>query len=158
MGALIRVLRYLKLCPGQGLFFSATNNLKLLTYCDSDWASCSFSRKSVSGALTDNTCELSWLLCLLRDLHIIVPTPIPILCDNASTIALAFNPIHHATTKHIEIDFHFVRNKIKEGTVVPTFVPSRSQVGDIFTKGLCRFLHYNCLSKLGICNPYSMPT
>ncbi|GKD20434.1 uncharacterized mitochondrial protein-like protein, partial [Tanacetum coccineum] len=156
MKALLRVLRYLKLCPGQGLFFSATNNLNLLTYCDSDWASCSFSRKSVSGygiflgtsliswqskkqgvvsrssteaeyrALADNTCEISWLTCLLKDLHIKPSTPVPIFCDNASTIALASNPIHHARTKHIEIDCHFVRNKIKAGDILPFFVPSKA--------------------------------
>ncbi|GJW47944.1 hypothetical protein Tco_0079590 [Tanacetum coccineum] len=89
MAALTRVLRYLKLCPGQGLFFPANNNLELLTYCDSEWASCSFSKRFVSGygiflgtsliswqskkqgvvsrssteaeyrALADNTCEIS---------------------------------------------------------------------------------------------------
>ncbi|GJZ92376.1 retrovirus-related pol polyprotein from transposon TNT 1-94 [Tanacetum coccineum] len=188
MAALTRVLRYLKLCPGQGMFFPANNSLNLLTYCDSDWASCSFSRKSISGygiflgssliswqskkqgvvsrssteaeyrALADNSCEISWLTCLLKDLQVQVPTPVPILCDNASTIALASNPIHHARTKHIEIDCHFVRNKIKAGEILPSFVPSKSQVADIFTKGLSRVLHYNCLSKLGICNPYSIPT
>ncbi|GJV32061.1 retrovirus-related pol polyprotein from transposon TNT 1-94 [Tanacetum coccineum] len=188
MAALTRVLRYLKLCPGQGLFFPANNSLNLLTYCDSNWASCSFSRKSISGygiflgssliswqskkqgvvsrssteaeyrALSDNSCEISWLTCLLKDLQVQVPTPVPILCDNASTIALASNPIHHARTKHIEIDCHFVRNKIKAGEILPSFVPSKSQVADIFTKSLSRVLHYNCLSKLGICNPYSMPT
>nr|GEV98589.1 uncharacterized mitochondrial protein AtMg00810-like [Tanacetum cinerariifolium] len=77
----------------------------------------------------DNSCEISWLTCLLKDLQVQVPTPVPILCDNASTIALASNPIHHARTKHIEIDCHFVINKIK--------------AGDIFTKGLSRALHYN---------------
>ncbi|GKC07999.1 retrovirus-related pol polyprotein from transposon RE2 [Tanacetum coccineum] len=107
MKALLRVLRYLKLCP---------------------------------------------------DLHIKPSTPVLIFCNNASTIALASNPIHHARTKHIEIDCHFVRNKIKAGDILPFFVPSKAQVADIFTKGLSRFLHYNCLSKLGICNPYSMPT
>ncbi|GJR36636.1 retrovirus-related pol polyprotein from transposon RE1 [Tanacetum coccineum] len=85
-------------------------------------------------------------------------TPCLIFCNNASTIALASNPIHHARTKHIEIDCHFVRNKIKAGDILPFFVPSKAQVADIFTKGLSRFLHYNCLSKLGICNPYSIPT
>ncbi|GKB13979.1 retrovirus-related pol polyprotein from transposon TNT 1-94 [Tanacetum coccineum] len=161
MTALLRVLRYLKLCPEQGLFFSATNNLNLLTYCDSDWVSCYFSRRSVSGygiflgnsliswqskkqgvvsrssteaeyrALADNTCEIRWLTCLLRDLHIKPPTLVPIFCDNASIIALVSNLIHHARTKHIEIDCHFVRNKIKAGDILPFFVPSKAQIADI---------------------------
>nr|GFA26183.1 integrase, catalytic core [Tanacetum cinerariifolium] len=61
MKALLRVLRYLKLCLGQGLFFSATNNLNLLTYCDSDWASCSFPRRSVLGyGIFLGTSLISW--------------------------------------------------------------------------------------------------
>ncbi|GJT94095.1 cysteine-rich receptor-like protein kinase 8 [Tanacetum coccineum] len=109
-------------------------------------------------ALADSTCEIYWLKCLLHDLHVHIPTPIMMLCDNASTIALANNPIHHARTKHIEIDCHFVRDKIKEGHIQPCFISTKSQIADILTKGLCRFLHYNCLSKLVICDPYSMPT
>nr|GEW26114.1 ribonuclease H-like domain-containing protein [Tanacetum cinerariifolium] len=201
MEALIRVLRYLKLCLGQGLFFFKHNSLNLLTYYDSDWASCLFSRKSISGygiffgtsfiswqskkqgvvsrssteveyrALADNSCAnpvlilkdlqgvgTSLISCFLKDLQVSVPTPAPILCDNASTIALDSNPIHHARTKHIKIGCHFIRNKIKAGDILPLFVPSKFQVADIFIKSLSRALHYNCLSKLGIYNPYSMPT
>lgn len=66
-------------------------------------------------AIVDNTCEISWLQCLLKDLSLTVPTPILVMCDNASTIALASNPVHHARTKHIEIDCHFVGDKIKTG-------------------------------------------
>ncbi|GJZ38513.1 cysteine-rich receptor-like protein kinase 8 [Tanacetum coccineum] len=109
-------------------------------------------------ALADSTCEISWLKCLLHDLHVNIPTPILMMCDNTSTIDLASNPIHHAKTKHIEIDCHFVRDKIKQGHIQLCFISTKSHILDILTKGLCRFLHHNCLSKLGICDPYSMPT
>ncbi|GKA07231.1 copia protein [Tanacetum coccineum] len=66
-------------------------------------------------ALADCTCEITWLLSLFKDLHISTTTPVPILCDNQSSIALAANPIQHARTKRIEIDCHFVREKIKAG-------------------------------------------
>ncbi|GJU43199.1 homogeneously-staining region [Tanacetum coccineum] len=119
----------------QVLFFPENNSLNLLTYCDNDWASY-------------NSCEISWLTCLLKDLQVQVPTHVPIQCDNASTIALASNPIHHARTKHIEIDSHFVRNKIKAGEILPSFVPSKSQVADIFTKGQRRYEETTLCSKL----------
>ncbi|GJT85353.1 retrovirus-related pol polyprotein from transposon TNT 1-94 [Tanacetum coccineum] len=186
--ALMKVLIYIKLCPGQGLFFPNKNNLLLTTYYDSDWASCATTRRSVSGyaiflghsliswqskkqvvvsrssteaeyrALADSTCEISWLKSLLVDLQVTVPTPSLVMCDNVSTIAFANNPIHHARTKHIEIDCHFVRDKIRQGHISPCFVPSKFQLADILTKGLSRVLHYNCLSKLGICDPYTLPT
>nr|GEU92222.1 hypothetical protein [Tanacetum cinerariifolium] len=162
---LMIVLRYIKLCPGQGLFFPTRNNLQFTTYCDSDWASCVTTRRSVLGspeaedrALIDNTCEISWLKSLLLDLQVTIPTPSLIMYDNVSTIALANNPIHHARTKHIKIDCNFVRDKIKQGHISPCFVPSKFQLADILIKGLSRVLHYNCLSDLGICDPYTLPT
>ncbi|GJU85619.1 uncharacterized mitochondrial protein-like protein [Tanacetum coccineum] len=79
-------------------------------------------------ALADSTCEISWLKCLLHDLHVEIPTPTLMMCDNASTIALANNPIHHARTKHIEIDCHFVRDKIKQGQIQPCFISTKSQI------------------------------
>ncbi|GKE16797.1 uncharacterized mitochondrial protein-like protein [Tanacetum coccineum] len=167
LAALQRVLRYIKLCPGQGIYFPASNKLELTTYYDSDWASCQTTRRSVScyaiflgnsliswqskkqlvvsrssteaeyRSLADNTCEISWLKCLLHDLGIRIPTPSLVMCDNASTIALANNPVQHARTKHIEIDCHFVRDKIRQGHIKPVFVSSQSQVADILTKVSC---------------------
>ncbi|GJW17515.1 homogeneously-staining region [Tanacetum coccineum] len=116
--ALIKVLRYLKLCPGQGNSLISWQSKKQTVVSRS-------STEAEYRALADSTCEISWLKCLLHDLHVTIPTPTLMMCDNASTIALANNPIHNARTKHIEIDY-------------------------ILTKGLCRFLHYNCLSKLDI--------
>ncbi|GJW63987.1 uncharacterized mitochondrial protein-like protein [Tanacetum coccineum] len=186
--ALIRILRYIKLCPGQGLFFPVKNNLHFTTYCGSEWASCATTKRSVSGyaiflrhsliswqskkqavvsrssteaeyrALANSTCEISWLKSLLLDLQVTVPAPSRVMCDNVSTIALANNPIHHARTKHIEIECHFVRDKIRQGQISPCFVSSKFQLADILTKGLSRVLHYNCLFKLGICDPYTLPT
>ncbi|GJR39330.1 retrovirus-related pol polyprotein from transposon TNT 1-94 [Tanacetum coccineum] len=162
LAALHMVLRYIKLCPGQGIYFSTSNNLELTTYCDSDWASCQTTRRSSTVAeyrsLADSTCEISWLKCLLHDLGINIPTSTLVMCDNASTIALANNPVQHARTKHIEMDCHFVRDKIRQGHIKPLFVTSQSQVVDILTKGLSKFLHYNCLSKLNICDPYTVST
>ncbi|GJU35886.1 uncharacterized mitochondrial protein-like protein [Tanacetum coccineum] len=150
----------------------------MIVFCNSDWASCPFSKRSVTGygvflgpsliswqsknrlvisrssieakyrALADTTCEVTWLKYLLKEFQVLITTPIPIMCDNASFIALASNPVHHARTKHIEIDCHFVRDKVKEGTILATYVSTKNQVVDILTKGLSKPLYYNCLSKL----------
>ncbi|GJX68612.1 cysteine-rich receptor-like protein kinase 8 [Tanacetum coccineum] len=99
-----------------------------------------------------------WMKCLLKDLGIQISSPIPIFYDNASAIALASNPVQHARTKHIEIDCHVVRDKIKAGQVLPKFVPTTDQAADVLTKGLYKAPHYYCLSKFGICDPYTLPT
>ncbi|GJS67753.1 retrovirus-related pol polyprotein from transposon TNT 1-94 [Tanacetum coccineum] len=69
-------------------------------------------------ALSYCTCELTWLLCLFRNLKVNIPTPMNILCDNESAKALASNPIQHARTKHIELD-SFCERKDQEQPYSP---------------------------------------
>ncbi|GJX33299.1 retrovirus-related pol polyprotein from transposon RE1, partial [Tanacetum coccineum] len=159
--ALIKVLRYIKLCPGQGLHFPTHSSLQLKAYCDSDWANCPTTRSSTEAeyrALADCTCEITWLQSLLLDLQVPITKPVLIMCDNQSSIALASNPKQHARTKHVEIDCHFVRDKIKAGIILPTFIPSNHQAADVLTKGLSRAPFHSCLSKFGMCDPYTLPT
>ncbi|GJU39740.1 homogeneously-staining region [Tanacetum coccineum] len=151
MDALYRVLRYIKLNPGQGQCLISWSSKKQLVVSRS-------STEVEYRALADCTCEITWLQCLFKDLQVHTPTPTHIFCDNGSTIALASNPVHYARTKHIEIDCHFVRDKIKNKQVICIFIPSRLQAADVLTKGLPKALHYNCLSKLGICDRYTLPT
>lgn len=73
---------------------------------------------------------------LLRDLHIFVPDPPLILCDNKSSIALASNPVSHSRMKHLAIDFHFVRELVHNKTLQVEYISTDSQVADALTKGL----------------------
>jgi hypothetical protein len=57
-------------------------------------------------------------------------------CDNVSAVYMSANPVHHRRTKYIELDIHFVREKVALGVVRVLHVPSSSQFTDIFTKGL----------------------
>lgn len=67
--------------------------------------------------------------------HASVP-PI-IWCDNMSALALAANPVYHARTKHVEIDYHFIREKVLSKQIQVQHVGTQDQVADIFTKSLC---------------------
>nr|GEZ17806.1 copia protein [Tanacetum cinerariifolium] len=109
-------------------------------------------------ALADATCEVSWLKCLFKDLGVTTSSPTTVYCDNASAISLASNLVLHARTKHIEIDCHFVRDKIRQGLIVLTFIPTLHQLADALTKGHSKAPHNHCISMFGICDPYTLPT
>nr|GEV72648.1 reverse transcriptase, RNA-dependent DNA polymerase, Gag-polypeptide of LTR copia-type [Tanacetum cinerariifolium] len=119
------------------------------------------SRSSIEAeyrVLADCTCEITWLLSLFKDLQISTSTPIPIFCDNQSSISLAANPVQHAITKHVEIDCHFVRKKIKASILLPIYLPTHHQVADALTKGLSRSPFHKCISKFRMCDPYTLLT
>lgn len=97
------------------------------------------SRSSVEAeyrAVANVVSETCWLRNLLLELHCPIPTATLVYTDNISTIYLAGNPVQHQQTKHIEMDIHFVREKVARGQVRVLHVPSRHQIADIFTKGL----------------------
>ena len=81
-------------------------------------------------------CEIAWLLKLLQDLGHKVPGAITLYCDNIKSIQLANNLVFHARTKHIEVHYHFVREKVLAGDIDFVYVSTQEQVADIFTKSL----------------------
>ena len=89
-------------------------------------------------------CEVAWLRKLLADMGQSIHVAVVIHCDNISSIMLANNPVYHARTKHIEVHYHFVREKVLAGEIDLIYVSTEEQVADIFTKALgteklCRF-------------------
>jgi hypothetical protein len=87
-------------------------------------------------AMAHATCELLWLKHLLEELHFCEIGPMELVCDNQSALHLSSNPVFHERTKHIEVDCHFLREKILTGIIKTSFVNSRDQLADIFTKSL----------------------
>ena len=178
--AAIHVLRYLKRDPCQGLFFSTDPSSSVTAYCDADWAACPNTRKSVSGyvvflgdsliswkskkqhtvslssaeseyrSLRRVTAELSWLSRLLHELEIPNITPIPVKSNSQAAIYIARNPVYHERTKHIELDYHFVREKLCSGLISLTYTPTKLQLADVLTKPLTGIQHHSILGKLGV--------
>ena len=101
-------------------------------------------------AIAQGLCELLWLKIILDDLRIKWDGPMKLYCDNKSAINIAHNPIQHDRTKHIEIDRHFIKEKLEERVVCMSYVPSEHQLVDILTKGLNSSMFHDLVLKLGM--------
>ncbi|GKA21489.1 putative RNA-directed DNA polymerase, partial [Tanacetum coccineum] len=87
-------------------------------------------------ALADTVAELTWLQALLHELGIRSSSTPILWCDNLGATYLSANPIFHARTKHVEIDYHFVREKVAQGDLRVQHISTHDQIADIFTKPL----------------------
>jgi hypothetical protein len=76
------------------------------------------------------------LRMLFKDVHVTLSIAPTIWYDNISVLALATNPVYHASTKHIEVDYHFIREKVLNQDVIIKFISTDDQIADVFTKGL----------------------
>ncbi|RVW25708.1 Retrovirus-related Pol polyprotein from transposon TNT 1-94 [Vitis vinifera] len=185
MEAVYRILRYLKMTPGKGLFFRKTENRDTEVYSDADWAGNIIDRRSTSGyysfvwgnlvtwrskkqsvvarssaeaeyrALAQGICEGIWIKRVLSELGQTSSSPILMMCDNQAAISIAKNPVHHDRTKHVEIDRHFITEKVTSETVKLNYVPTKHQTADILTKALPRPNFEDLTYKLGLYDIYS---
>lgn len=180
-----RILRYLRGTIDTGITISATPSTTLTAYSDADWAGCPDTRRSTSGycvflgaslvawsskrqtttsrssaeaeyrAVANAAAECCWLRNLLHELHVVVDKATVIYCDNVSAVYLTENPIHHRRTKHVELDIHFVREKVALGQFKVLHIPTRYQFADIMTKGLPTPLFTEFRDSLCIRSPHA---
>ena len=102
-----------------------------------------------------HVCEMLWLKQVLVELKKPIEVPMKLYCDNKAAISIAHNSVQHDRTKHIEIDRHFIKEKLEEGVICMSFVPSTQQIANILTKELFRSNFELLRSKLGITNIYA---
>ena len=180
-----RVLRYLKGSVDLRLQYRK-GSLSITSYCDSDWAGNPDDRRSTTGfgiSLGPNliswlakkqhvvsrsstkveyrsfslaTAKVFWLRMLLKELHIRLPSPPTIWCVNSGALAMASNPVFHARTKHIEVDVHFVREKVLNRDIQLHHLSTLDQVADIFTKGHMAARFYFLRNKLMVLLPMGL--
>jgi hypothetical protein len=159
------VLRYLRGTMEYGLRYLG-DEVKLQGYIDSDWASSVVDRKSTLGcffslgsmmiswfsrkqtsvalssteaeymAISMTSCVAIWLRKLLAGLFDQELDPMVICCDNKSCFKLSGNPVFHDRSKHIEIRYHFIQDKVQKGAMKFQYIPTDQQVADILTKPL----------------------
>ena len=161
-----RALCYAKGTLNHGLFYAYGAEVEVFGYIDVDWAGCAYDRRSTSGyvfsfgsgmvswsskkqptvALSSTetkyrgaamaACEIAWLRKLLQDLRHNVLGVVTLYCDNMSSIQLANNLVFHARTKHIEVHYHYVHEKVLVSDIDLVYVSTQEQVANIFTKSL----------------------
>jgi histone deacetylase 1/2 len=101
-------------------------------------------------ALANATAEMMWVQKLLKELRIQHPSAARLWCDNLGAKYLSANPIFHARTKHIEIDFHFVRERVANKLLDIRFINSVDQLADGFTKAVPAVKMKQFTSNLGL--------
>jgi len=146
--AVNRIIQYLKASPGKGLLFKKGENLSMKVYMDADYAGSIVDRRSTIGycmflggnletwrskkqnvvaissakaefkVMAQGVCELLWMKIILDDLKIKYEAPMSLASDNTSAINIAHNPVQHDRTKHVEIDRHFIKEKLDNGLIV----------------------------------------
>jgi hypothetical protein len=94
--------------------------------------------------------EAVWLRKLISDLFDQIPESTIIYCDNQSCIRLSEHPVFHERSKHIEIKYYFIRDKVQEGEVKLEYIPTDEQKADILTKPLSRIKFAYFREKMGI--------
>ena len=182
LAALKQILRYLQGTLSLGMTMRRSSPTELVVYTDVDWAGCPDSRRSTSGyavflgdnlvswsskrqhtvlrssadaeyrAMANDVAEATWLRHLLFKLHRPPRRATLVYYDNVSAVYLCSNPVQHQQTKHVEIDLHFVREKVTLGYVRVLHVPTTSQYAEVFTKGLPTSLFQEFRSSLIIGN------
>ena len=162
--AVLRILQYIKGTLFHGLHFSAQSSFELRAYADADWVGDPTNRRFTTGycfllgffliswrskkqsvvarssteakyhTLADATLELLQLRWLLIDMGAPQITSTPIHCNNCSAIYITHNDVFHERTKHIEIDYHFIRPHLQQSALHLLSVASENQLADVFTK------------------------
>jgi hypothetical protein len=160
------ILMYLKGTLDYGIKYIDTSDVEWTGYLDSDWVGYPYDQRTTTGyafgigsrivswsskkqpivslssteveykALCAATCEVVWLRRLLQDVGEEKNKPTMIKCDNQSSIKLANNPIYHARTKHVDAQFHFVREKLQSNEISLMYCNTCENTADIFTEPL----------------------
>jgi hypothetical protein len=166
-----------------GLQIIRSDSMLVSGFSDVDWAGCADDRRSTDGfvvflgsnlvswsarkqptvsrssteaeykVIANVAAEIMWIQTLLDELGIPHPSTASVWCDNLGATYLSANPVFHARTKHIEVDYHFIREQLTRKQLNIRFISTKDQLTDGFTKAmsakqLLHFQHNLNLSRL----------
>jgi hypothetical protein len=176
----VDVIKYLQGTSSYGLYLGGSaQNCPLFAFCDADFAACPETRRSVTGyvvkcgigsivwksvrqaTVSRSTTESEYIAAgelakevqyvhqLARELGL-DPQCIPVGCDNSMAVQLISDPLSAARTKHIDVIYHHIRERVHTGQMQFFGVPTRDNCADLFTKPLSRLLFEEHRSSLGV--------
>nr|GEV83664.1 retrovirus-related Pol polyprotein from transposon TNT 1-94 [Tanacetum cinerariifolium] len=166
--AVKRIFRYLKDTIHMGLWYPKDTGFELAAFSNLNHAGCLDSRKSTSGGIqflggdklvnwsskkqdctSMSSAEAEYVSLSLIDygFHF---DKIPMYCDSKAAIAISCNPVQHSRTKHIDVRYHFIKEKVEKGIVELFFVGTEYQLADLFTKALPEEQFKYLLRRLGM--------
>lgn len=184
--AVYRILQYFKGSLGMGILFRNGTDLFLEVYTDADYVGSIVDRRSTSGyrtflggnlvswrskkqpmvvrysaeaefrTMTQGICELWCLKIIFEGLQIKWEGTKRLYYDNKSDINIVHNPVQYDWTKHVEVDRHFIKEKLESGLICTPFASSDRQLADVFIKGLTSTTFQAIIGKLGMDNIYSL--
>jgi histone deacetylase 1/2 len=179
------ILRYLKGTSSFSLHLTRGSSLSLHGFTDANWVRSFDERKSTGGyivflgstliswksgkqhivsysstkaeynALADGTVKVLWLRYLPTYLCFSSSSVTTIWCDNLGAMYLSANSIFHTRIKHVEIDYHFVRDRVVKNEIQIRFISFKDQLVDVLTKPLLHFAFASLRSKLHVVHPPS---
>lgn len=185
IGVLTGLHAVISVSLSKGIMFRKGDNLDVKGYTDADWAGSIKDRRSTAGYFTfvggnlvtwrskkqavvalssaesefrgmaKAVCELLWIRSLLEDLNIKHDSPMKLYCDNKAACDIAHNPIQHDRTKHVEIDRHFIKEKLEARIIETPHVSSQEQLADLLTKAVPSRAFHDGLNKLGMSDIYA---
>ncbi|GJS76616.1 retrovirus-related pol polyprotein from transposon TNT 1-94 [Tanacetum coccineum] len=157
MKVVLRIIRYLNGTAGHRVLFKQNGHLKTQLYTDADWAGDKGDRRSTLEAefrgIARGITEVLWIRKLLTEIGYPPQEPSKVMSDNKATIQISENPVQHDRTKHIEIDRHFIKEKLEAEVITLPFIRSQDQLADILTKAVNERTLHECLGKLNFGNP-----
>lgn len=178
--AVKRIFRYLRGTIDFKLTYKRSKNSDLHAYCDADWASDVDKRRSCTGfvtkmsgaaiswmskrqpivalssteaeyiAMSSAVGEIIWLKQLADEINANIVKRVPLHCDNQSTIKLAESDAFRPRTKHIDIRYHHLREKVDSGVINIVFTPTKLMAADSLTKAVTKEKHQFCAMQFGL--------
>lgn len=98
------------------------------------WTVASSSTKAKYKVIATCASEIMWLKSLLCEIRFPIETTYAFWCDNLSATYLTMGPIFHSRCKHLEIDFHFVRDQVQQRLLKVRYLSSMDQIADVLIK------------------------